>query len=51
MIFNRTALIQAASCGHAEIVDFILRHSDIDISIKDIFNHIIFIVFRLKFFS
>ena len=34
--FNKTALIFAASKGHKEIIELLLRHKDIDINIPDI---------------
>ena len=36
--FNWTALIYAASGGHKEIVELLLRQEGIDINIQDILN-------------
>ena len=37
-IFNGTALIYAASNGHKEIVELLLRQEGIDVNIQDILN-------------
>ena len=42
--FNKAALIHAVINGNKEIVELLLRQENIDINIRDILNHQIFII-------